>query len=177
MWEFQFLKNTLFFPKSVFPNLHYPRYDLETLGKSSSFPDLHLLIESSCYHFSPILSTHRLYIHPISYSLFCFLFLNLINHELSTKLWRHHHTVCYLGWVTVDPLQCSCLENPPWRGEPGRLPSMGSHRVGHDWSDLAAAAAAAATDILHVGYTTYTDILSMLESLLRVSGRRVRGRS
>ena len=33
-----------------------------------------------------------------------------------------------------------------WRipeiGEPGGLPSMGSHRVGHDWSDLAAAAAA-----------------------------------
>ena len=24
--------------------------------------------------------------------------------------------------------------------EPGRLPSMGSHSVGHDWSDLAAAA-------------------------------------
>ena len=32
----------------------------------------------------------------------------------------------------------------PWRipgmGDPGGLPSMGSHRVGHDWSDLAAAA-------------------------------------
>ena len=28
--------------------------------------------------------------------------------------------------------------------EPGGLPSMGSHRVGHAWSDLAAAAAAAA---------------------------------
>ena len=27
--------------------------------------------------------------------------------------------------------------------EPGGLPSMGSHRVRHDWSDLAAAAAAA----------------------------------
>ena len=26
------------------------------------------------------------------------------------------------------------------RGEPGGLPSMGSHRVGHEWSDLAAAA-------------------------------------
>ena len=30
-----------------------------------------------------------------------------------------------------------------WRisgmGEPGGLPSMGSHRVGHDWSDLAVA--------------------------------------
>ena len=34
---------------------------------------------------------------------------------------------------------------PAWRTpgtrEPGGLPSMGSHRVGHDWSDLAAAAA------------------------------------
>ena len=29
----------------------------------------------------------------------------------------------------------------PGTGEPGELPSIGSHRVGHDWSDLAAAAA------------------------------------
>ena len=29
----------------------------------------------------------------------------------------------------------------PGMGEPAGLPSMGSHRVGHDWSDLAAAAA------------------------------------
>ena len=28
----------------------------------------------------------------------------------------------------------------PWTGEPGGLPSMGSRRVGHEWSDLAAAA-------------------------------------
>ena len=31
----------------------------------------------------------------------------------------------------------------PGMGEPGGLPSMGLHRVGHDWSDLAAVAAAA----------------------------------
>ena len=31
----------------------------------------------------------------------------------------------------------------PGTGEPGWLPSMGPHRIGHDWSDLAAAAAAA----------------------------------
>ena len=31
----------------------------------------------------------------------------------------------------------------PGMGEPGGLPSMGSYRVGHDWSDLAAAPAAA----------------------------------
>ena len=30
----------------------------------------------------------------------------------------------------------------PGTGEPGGLPSLGSHRVGHDWSDLAVAAAA-----------------------------------
>ena len=30
----------------------------------------------------------------------------------------------------------------PGTAGPGGLPSMGSHRVGHDWSDLAAAAAA-----------------------------------
>ena len=30
----------------------------------------------------------------------------------------------------------------PGMGEPGGLPSVGSHRVGHDWSNLAAAAAA-----------------------------------
>ena len=29
----------------------------------------------------------------------------------------------------------------PGKGEPGGLPSMGSHKVGHDWSDLATAAA------------------------------------
>ena len=38
-----------------------------------------------------------------------------------------------------------------WRisgmGEPGGLPSMGSHRVGHDCSDLAAAAAAATDSV------------------------------
>ena len=37
----------------------------------------------------------------------------------------------------------------PWTGEPGGLPSMGSHRVGHDWSDAAAAAAAARSGSLY----------------------------
>ena len=32
----------------------------------------------------------------------------------------------------------------PGTGEPGGLPSMGSHRVGYDWGDLAAAAAGTA---------------------------------
>ena len=37
----------------------------------------------------------------------------------------------YPGEGNGNPLQCSCLENPE-DGEPGGLPSVGSHRVGHD---------------------------------------------
>ena len=33
----------------------------------------------------------------------------------------------------------------PGKAEPGGLPSVGSHRVGHDWRDLAAAAGVALT--------------------------------
>ena len=36
-----------------------------------------------------------------------------------------------IGEGSGNPLQCSCLENPR-DGKPGGLPSMGSHRVGHD---------------------------------------------
>ena len=43
--------------------------------------------------------------------------------------------------------QMNDTEKNPRDGEPGGLLSMGSHRVGHDWSDLAAAAAAAEENI------------------------------
>ena len=50
----------------------------------------------------------------------------------------------------------------PWMGEPGGLPSMGSHRVGHDWSDLAAAAAAASCNITnHMIYLLCFHIFSV----------------
>ena len=38
----------------------------------------------------------------------------------------------------------------PGTGEPGGLPSMGSHRVRHDWSDLAAAAAHTSKEMLKI---------------------------
>ena len=45
----------------------------------------------------------------------------------------------------------------PGLGEPGELPSMGSHRVGHDWSDLAAAAVISDADHLFLClYYLYT---------------------
>ena len=59
---------------------------------------------------------------------------------LAMKVWNPNH------WPTKkfpkalltikgngNPLQYSCLENP-WTEEPGRLQSMGSRRVGHDWA-------------------------------------------
>ena len=50
----------------------------------------------------------------------------------------------------------------PGTGEPGGLPSMGTHRVGHDLSDLAAAAAA--TSISNLGNVTkISRILVFLE--------------
>ena len=56
----------------------------------------------------------------------------------------------------------------PGTGEPGGLPSMGSRRVGHDWSDLAAAAAA--VDVvnlksLHYYYTMFTNVYLFIQQL------------
>ena len=40
----------------------------------------------------------------------------------------------------MAPHSCVLAWRIPGMGEPGGLPSMGSHRVRHDWSDLAVAA-------------------------------------
>ena len=58
----------------------------------------------------------------------------------TTERLHFHFSLSYIGEVNGSPLQCSWLENPR-DGEPGGLPSMGSHRVGHDWRYLATAAA------------------------------------
>ena len=78
-----------------------------------------------------------------------------------------------IGEGNGNPLQCSCLQNPRTE-EPGRLPSLGSHRVGHDWNDLAAAAAAKITvdgDYSHeikrcllLGWKAVTNLDSILKS-------------
>ena len=57
----------------------------------------------------------------------------------TTEQLHFHFLVSCVGRGNGNPLQYSCLENPR-DVEPGGLPSMGLHRVGHDWSDLAAAA-------------------------------------
>ena len=59
-----------------------------------------------------------------------------------------------------------------WRisgmGEPGGLPSMRSHRVRHDWSDLAAAAAAAEAE-----YTMRNAGLEEAQAGIKIAGRNI----
>ena len=53
----------------------------------------------------------------------------------------------FYGWIVfelekaVAPNSSTLARKIPWTEEPGRLQPMGSRRVGHDWSDSAAAAA------------------------------------
>ena len=52
-----------------------------------------------------------------------------------------------------------------WRisetGEPGGLPSLGSHRVGHDWSNLASAAVANTSLLFKIGTIATNTFLSV----------------
>ena len=66
------------------------------------------------------------------------------------RIWMLH-TLTNTDYLFLPPRSC-CSEKAmaphfstlawkiPWTEEPGRLQSMGSHRVRHDWSDLAAVA-------------------------------------
>ena len=58
----------------------------------------------------------------------------------------------------------------PGMEEPGGLPSMGSHGVGHDWSDLAAAAASAISLNL-LGGSVIKNLPAMQETQVRSLGR------
>ena len=70
----------------------------------------------------------------------------------------------------------------PGTGGPHGLPSMGSHRVGHNWSDLAAAAAM----VFHCGFNLYflnfchlmwrADSFKKTLMFGKIEGRRRRGR-
>ena len=63
--------------------------------------------------------------------------------ESDTTEQLHFHFHAFTSHF-LEKEMATCSSVLAWRipgtGEPGGLPSMGSHRVGHDWSDLAAAA-------------------------------------
>ena len=57
----------------------------------------------------------------------------------------------------------------PGMGEPGGLPSVGSHRVGHDL----AAAAAPGPDQLYVSFLNYPTLFSLSYSHRKVNSKEV----
>ena len=62
----------------------------------------------------------------------------------------------------------------PGTGEPGRLLSMGSHRVGHDWSDLAAADDRTRMNVITqrlIVYNTWI-ILALLKNKMEIWRKR-----
>ena len=71
---------------------------------------------------------------------------------------RHLKYPSLLAEKVMAPPSSALAWKIPWTEEPDGLPSMGSHRVGHDWSDLAAAAACLldnllSKDSLYLGHT------------------------
>ena len=61
----------------------------------------------------------------------------------------------------------------PGTGEPGGLPSMGLHRVRHDWSDLAAAAAETASECSNRGMKEQTCYVHTAEHYSVIKGNEV----
>ena len=74
--------------------------------------------------------------------------------------WLHFH------FYTLEKEMATHSSVLAWRipgtGEPAGLPSMGSHRVRHDWSNLAAAAAAALYLYIALGSIASLPILILL---------------
>ena len=64
---------------------------------------------------------------------------------IAPQKWSGCKTVKFFFFLYSEASNATHSSVLAWRipgtGEPGGMPSMGSHRVGHDWSDLAAAAA------------------------------------
>ena len=82
----------------------------------------------------------------------------------TTERLHFHFSLSCIGEGNGNPLQCSCLENPrdggarPYRLCTNRL-CMCPYRVGHDWSNLAAAAAAKGFWLKMVDWTHVFDLL------------------
>ena len=64
--------------------------------------------------------------------------------KLEAKRDRHSSSLSLVSFTSLEKEMATHSSVLAWRipgtEEPGGLPSMGSHRVGHDWCDLAAAA-------------------------------------
>ena len=102
--------------------IHFEFIFVYGIREWSNFIPLHVPSQFSQHHLSKIMSfLNHIFLPPCH---------RLVDHKcmgLLEKAMASHSSV--LAWRV------------PGTGVPGGLPSVGSHRVRHDWSDLAAAAA------------------------------------
>ena len=140
---------------------------LQTLGISVFLRNSNMCIEASyCgfYLYFPIVQSWRRQWHPTQYS--------CLENPIDGGAWLAAVHRVAKSWTQLSDFTFTshfhALEKEmathssvlAWRipgtGEPGGLPSMELHRVGHDWRDLAV--------INHIGHyllTTYTDLFSV----------------
>ena len=128
------------------PHIRWPKYWSFSFSISPSNGNSGLIYYISIHIYTYVC---RIYICIFIYSVYL---ENTDQYTFSSL----HPTNLYSAWILFDReytwpgakemgTHSSVLTwRIPGTGEPGGLPSMGSHRVRHDWSDLAAAAAAAA---------------------------------
>ena len=102
-------------------------------------------------------------------------YINLHSHQQCKSVPFSPHSFQHLLFVDFLILEKEMATHSSvlaWRiprtAEPCGLPSMGSHRVGHNWSDLAVAAAAADFLIMAIltGVRWYLIVVSMCMSLI-----------
>ena len=82
---------------------------------------------------------------------------------------KYQLTIC-IDKMNLEHQSLSLAWRIPWVEEPGGLPSMGSHRVGHDLSDVAAAAA-----VTVMSGSLPPDCLPLFTSLQKQPGLAVHG--
>ena len=88
----------------------------------------------------------------------------------TTERLHFHFSLSCIGDGNGNPLQCFLPGESQGRGEPGGLLSMGLHRVGHDWSDLAVVAVAVSWFISIMIYSKMYRLFSWSDSLRILSG-------
>ena len=77
-------------------------------------------------------------VHQIAY-IFWRMFGNIYSLQVALHAKINWDWICLLVATAMAPHSSVLAWRSPGTGEPGRLPSMGLHRVGHEWSNLAAA--------------------------------------
>ena len=96
-----------------------------------------------------IILGERSIIHTSSYCLIPFIWSSRA--ETKSQTWLSDFTFHFHALEKEMATHSSILAwRTPGTGEPGHLLSMGLHRVGHDWSDLATAAAAEEKKLIYV---------------------------